>query len=67
MVCEESIREARKEMEQFNSFLGQQRDGADEDIWRGYATQNSNHEDVFIAQLHRRACLLNAGFHSKVQ
>ena len=66
MVCEESVLEARKEREMLGICQSSQKDICVHNLWRGYSTEKSNHEDVFIAQLYRRACLLNTDFQNQV-
>ena len=62
-MSEESKKEAFKERMEIGDD-NRQREGEDQDL--NYDTQRSDQEDVFIAQLHRRARLLNDGFQKQV-
>ena len=62
-MSEESKKEAFKERMEIGDD-NRQREGEDQDL--NYDTQRSDQEDVFIAQLHRRARLLNDGFKKQV-
>ena len=62
-ISRESMREARLERAMVSS--GGKVDG-DDDAQQGYISQRSDQEDVFIAQLYRRARLLNSSFQMQV-